>query len=392
MIRPLLSAACLAVLAACTPASDTAEHGVSTDPDGATGFITSHMVPPETATFRDGESVARDSDGRPYSYALLGQPLPALSGQMADGSMFDPAVLAGRWMVIDVWGIWCGDCMADAPYVAALVTAIEQDPDLGFLSIHTPANPNRATPEDMYGKYGSVAAYFAAKGYAYPTLLDEDASLRAALQISWTPSYLLVDPQGVVRGFRTDLSVAEGEPVKDFLKDVAAVKAQAAAAEPAAPVGASGIGPDGAGRLSGATPFNTNAIRAAFPGYEIVPGQMTAEGETYPVFHAVRAADEAPAFTIEPDWSRGQVHRVSTDNPAIAGPDGEQVGAFRLSQLDAAARALCMPSADEASDLLVCTEAHDGALFQRLFTPDKDATDATLSGMAYYPPEAERAD
>lgn len=126
MIRQFISAASLIALVACGQGADKADHGVSTDPNAATGFITSNTVAPETATVREGETIARDADGRPYSYALLGEPLPALSGQMADGTAFDPASLDGTWNVIDVWGIWCGDCMADAPYVAALVTAIEK--------------------------------------------------------------------------------------------------------------------------------------------------------------------------------------------------------------------------------------------------------------------------
>ena len=391
MIRQFISAASLIALVACGQGADKADHGVSTDPNAATGFITSNTVAPETATVREGETIARDADGRPYSYALLGEPLPALTGQMADGTSFDPASLDGTWNVIDVWGIWCGDCMADAPYVAALVTAIEQDPDLGFLSIHTPANANRATPSDMYGKYGSVSAYFEDKGYSYPTLLDEDASLRDALAIKWTPSYLLVDPNGVVRGFRTDLSVAEGEPVKDFLKDVARVKAETKKASlPEAPLAT--IGPDGAASLSGAIPFNTNAIRAAFPGFEVVPDQMQAEGQTYPVFKIVADSQAEAAFVLEPDWSLGQVQRVTTTHPDVAGPGGERVGSFTLDQLTDAQRETCQDGVDEAEGLLICTSGDTGARFQWGFATNGDTSQPVLARMMFLPELPQTAD
>ena len=391
MIRHFISAASLIALVACGQGADTADHGVSTDPNAATGFITSNTVAPASATIREGETIARDADGRPYSYALLGEALPALSGQMADGSTFDPASLDGTWNVIDVWGIWCGDCMADAPYVAALVTAIEQDPDLGFLSIHTPANANRAKPEDMYGKYGSVSAYFEDKGYSYPTLLDEDASLRDALAIKWTPSYLLVDPDGVVRGFRTDLSVADGEPVKDFLKDVARVKAETKeAALPEAPLAT--IGPDGAASLTGAVPFNTNAIRAAFPGFEVVPDQMQAEGETYPVFKIVADSQAEAAFVLEPDWSLGQVRRVTTTHPDVAGPNGERVGSFTLDQLSDAQRKSCQDGVDESEGLLICTSGDSGARFQWAFATNSDTAQPVLARMMYLPELPQTAD
>ncbi|KJS26899.1 MAG: hypothetical protein VR75_05565 [Hyphomonadaceae bacterium BRH_c29] len=143
---------------------------------------------------------------------------------MMDGTAFDSDSL-DKWTVIDVWGIWCGDCMRDAPYVAALSTAIDQDPDLDFLSIHVPASAARVSAEEMFGKYGSLDAYFAEKDYSYPVLVDTDTSLRSALKIAWTPSYILVSPDGVVKGYRSEFAAAKGEPIKDFLKDIAQVKA-----------------------------------------------------------------------------------------------------------------------------------------------------------------------
>ena len=205
------AAAALLLLASC---GDTA-------PKDATGFITAD-TPVPASTGQDSGDVPRDDYGRPFTYAYLGEELPAFSGTMVSGEAFSSDELAGQWTVIDVWGLWCGDCMADAPYVAALATAIAQDPDLRFMSIHTPPNANRA--DEAYGRYDSVQGYFDSRGYSYPTLLDTDASIRETLDIAWTPSYLLVAPDGTVQGFRSELSAADGEPVKDFIRDIAEVK------------------------------------------------------------------------------------------------------------------------------------------------------------------------
>jgi thiol-disulfide isomerase/thioredoxin len=231
MIRTFLSTSTMiALVSACSPVSENADTPADTAiaetdaesvlPADATGFITANPLP----LAEDG-SVRRDDYGRPYEYAFLGQKLPHFTGTMQDGSVFDSDNLT-QWTVIDVWGLWCSDCQADAPYAAALSTAINQDPDLDFLSIHVPASAARATPEEMYKKYGSVDAYFAEKGYSYPVVIDSDASLRNTLRIDWTPSYLLVSPDGVVKGYRSEFSAAKGEPVKDFLKDIARVKAE----------------------------------------------------------------------------------------------------------------------------------------------------------------------
>jgi thiol-disulfide isomerase/thioredoxin len=393
MRRAILASAGLVLLSACETASHhhQHQHGVSTDPHAATSFTTAEAPLPKSAKVRSGETIARDADGRPYTSAQLGKTLPALSGKMADGSNFDPASL-DTWTVIHVWGLWCGDSMADAPYTAALVTAIEQDPDLDFLSIHTPQNTNRTNPKDMFGKHGSVAAYFDSKGYSFPTLIDDDASLRQALEINWTPSYFLVDPDGIVRGYRTDLSVAEGEPVKDFLKDVARVKTKLTQAGVGRPPAHAVIGPDGAMGVTGAIPFNTNAIRAAFPGFEVVPDKMMAEGQVYPVFNIMAGTDASPVFVVESDWSLGQVHRVSTSHPDVAGPAGEHIGLFRLSALPQADQAACLNGVDESAALLVCSEIQNGARFQRIFKPLNDGMDAVLVRMAYYPAAPEAMD
>ncbi len=217
MIRTLIAASALSLVAACS-GGDGATNGAA----DATGFITPGMSVPASAETKDGD-VPRDDYGRPFTYEFLGEALPGFSGSMVSGEAFSSDQLDGQWTVIDVWGLWCGDCMADAPYVAALASAIAQDPDLTFLSIHTP--PSAARVDDAFGRYGTVQAYFDEKGYSYPTLLDADASMRETLNIAWTPSYLLVAPDGTVQGFRSELSAADGDPVKDFLRDIADVKA-----------------------------------------------------------------------------------------------------------------------------------------------------------------------
>lgn len=394
MSRALLVAISLVITAACS-ASDTApadgQQAADTGMIAATGFITENPVLPASLSVEDGDTIARDPDGRPYSYELLGKPLPGLSGQMADGTVFDPATLEG-WMVIDVWGIWCGDCMADAPYVAALATAIDQDPDLGFLSIHTPANEHRTSDEDMFGKYGSVSAFFEAKGYSYPALIDEDASLRNALKISWTPSYLLVDPDGIIRGFRTDLSVAGGEPVKDFLKDVARARKSQGNAGLSDPFEQASIGLEGAMGLTGTIPFTTDSIRAAFPGHEIVPGQYMSREKTYPFFEVFKEEETEPLYRIEPDWTLGYVRRVSTTHPDVAGPSGEKIGVFPLNRLNKPDRSACAKTDKAGPPRLVCTKTGPSGQFHRIFDTAAGMDAAPLVEMAFLPVFAEDAD
>jgi len=376
----LATIALMSVVCACAPAAGTASETAATEPPAeapagtvdavilpadATGFITANPLP----LAEDG-TVRRDDYGRPYEYALLGQKLPHLTGTMMDGTAFDSDSL-DNWTVIDVWGIWCGDCMRDAPYVAALASAIGQDPDLDFLSIHTPASPARITPEEMFGKYGSLDAYFAEKGYSYPVLVDTDASLRQALQISWTPSYLLVSPEGVVKGFRSEFSAAQGEPIKDFMKDIALVKAESKKTD----LGPLGIGPGGVTGLTAGTPFTLDAVQAAYPDYDVITNRVELDGEALPVFE-VRGGGQT-LLTLSPDWSLARVNRVSTASPAVTGPGGEQVGRVRLDTLQ---DHRCTQVDHGGEHLIACTDASEPR-FVRTYSPDGES--ATLVEMSY---------
>lgn len=376
-------AACL-LLVACSPSAP------------ATGFITQNP-----AVLSDGDAdVVRDEDGRPYGYEGLGEALPDFTAPLVGGGTFNSRDI-NAWTVIDVWGIWCSDCIADAPYAAALARAIAQDPGLDFISLHVPAS--RARADEAFGTFGSVEAWFEAQGYRYTTAIDEDGSLRERLRIQWTPTYLLVSPDGVVRGFRTDLSVAGDEPLKTFLQDIAAVRA----ATPVPAETSTGpdhtIGLDGAGRLSRHTPFSQRDIAAAFAPLSIRAGTEMTEGEAYPVFH-VEAPGELGGgllYTIEPGWDRGHVGAVRTRHEAVAGPMGTRIGQTRLADLPESARSDCVAGVDEYDGVLFCLISEGEARFGWAFrapadfdgyfpdAPDEVRLRGELIEMRYLPPQAE---
>lgn len=217
MLR-IFSVFCIALgFAACAQAHD---HNKTSD-DDATGYFRPGSVAPDTADLSRGD-VPRDSYGRPYTYEGLGEALPIFSGKLADGGDFSSLDLEGRWTVIEVWGIWCHDSRNDAPYAAALSTALAQDPDVDFMSVHTPPNAEHA--DKALRDYDSVAAWFDEKGWEFPTVIDEDASFRTDLRIRWTPTYLVVAPDRTVQGFRTSLADAGDLAVKDFVQDIAATR------------------------------------------------------------------------------------------------------------------------------------------------------------------------
>ena len=183
--------------------------------DDATGFITSNLPAPPSAENDSG--VARDSYGRPYHYAHLGKEIPAFEAPLQGGGTFKTSDI-DTWTVIDVWGIWCGDCRRDSPYAAKLASELAKSKKIDYIALHTPASKTRI--HEAFGSYGSIQNYFETEGYSYPTAIDSDATIREKLSIVWTPTYLLVDPNGIVKGFRSELAVSGKRPVKRFIKDI----------------------------------------------------------------------------------------------------------------------------------------------------------------------------
>ncbi len=216
--RAIALAALLALVTACgkhAPETPAASAAAKPEPAFIEGLPRNQWLTAQTGIPpADGKEV-RDEKRRPYSYALLGQTFPDFSAHLVGGGEVTQEFFRGKWTIVDVWGVWCGDCRRDGPLVKELALLAEADPDIEFISIHTP--PSRARAAEAYGKFGSIEAYFESQGGGYPTIVDPDASLREALQIVWTPTYLLVAPDLTIHAFRTDLSVGEAGRLREVL-------------------------------------------------------------------------------------------------------------------------------------------------------------------------------
>ncbi len=224
----VLAATSAAVMTACQPTAEQAEVTESTtEAPPPLAAPRNTWLTAETLLPLDAEgNVVRDVDRRPYSYALIGQEIPAFALQTNEGRQITQDDLRGKWTVVDFWGVWCGDCRRDQPFVKELSAKLETDQGLDFLAIHTP--PNRTRAAEAYGQYGSIEAYFDTDGGGYETAIDPDAGVREAFNISWTPTYLLVGPDLKIVAFRTDLSTGGEGSVDRAIDEVRALRGQIA--------------------------------------------------------------------------------------------------------------------------------------------------------------------
>lgn len=211
--------ACLSILAALAMSAC-----VHADEAGGPALVTAETELPASAKDSRDDGIVRWANDRPAKHPLLGQPLPAFELPMAgEGGTFDSASLAGRWTVMAVWGVWCHDSRNDAANINALGEALEDVPEIDFISVHVPYSAEHL--DILYRKYGSVDVYFDGEGYDWPVALDETAAAREALQIQWTPSYLVIGPDLTIEAFRTDFSVGAADELDQFLSSLQALKA-----------------------------------------------------------------------------------------------------------------------------------------------------------------------
>lgn len=153
------------------------------------------------------------NDPRPKSYPLIGQPAAPFSFPKLGGGTAQLSDYAGKTLILYWWGLWCPDCVLDGPNVAKLAAKVAREKKLAFLAIHT---------RNRFGKWGTVERYFEESGYSYPIAFYEGRDFpKEAYAIAWYPSFLVIDPKGVIRAWRTDLGAKGGDQLLKAAKRIA---------------------------------------------------------------------------------------------------------------------------------------------------------------------------
>lgn len=194
-MRLALVAAALA-FAACEKAPATAE------PPAAPPASAAVETPaPQTLESKGWETAAE-------SNALLGARLPAFTAKPDNGPGISDETLRGRWTIIGFQSP--GDGSTEARYVGALSSAVDQDPDLDFLSV-----------------------YRVEKGIlleippSWPAIRDDEWKIAKVLGIDTTPAYLLIGPDLTVHAYRGAFS-ADPDGIKPVMRGVAEIRKKVA--------------------------------------------------------------------------------------------------------------------------------------------------------------------
>lgn len=145
------------------------------------------------------------------AYPLNGATLPAFTAKQDNGVELTQDNLRNRWTILGFQQ--ATDDTREAVYITALNTAVDQDPDLDFLSV-----------------VGGPAAASGHSPAPWPHI-DDPGGLTAALQIAKTPAYLLVGPDLTIEGYREALAETPDDGIKSTIRGVAQIRKQVAAPE-----------------------------------------------------------------------------------------------------------------------------------------------------------------
>lgn len=112
---------------------------------------------------------------------------PALAGPLTDGRTLTlaqwRAAHPGRAVALHVWAEWCGICRLEEHSVSRVAA------DYPVLTIATRSGAGPA-----------VARTLAQRGLDWPVIVDADGAIARAWRVPALPTFIVIDPQGRVRG------------------------------------------------------------------------------------------------------------------------------------------------------------------------------------------------
>ncbi|TXC94257.1 TlpA disulfide reductase family protein [Streptomyces sp. ISID311] len=117
------------------------------------------------------------------------KPAPDLSGETTTGKKLDVAAYKGKVVILNVWGSWCGPCIAEAPNFAKVANETKSK-GVQFIGINTrDSQKSQATSFEEEHKV------------PYPSLFDPTGRLmlrfpKGSLNPQSIPSTIAIDRQG----------------------------------------------------------------------------------------------------------------------------------------------------------------------------------------------------
>lgn len=125
-----------------------------------------------------------------------GDKAPDFTTKTLDGRELKLADYRGKYLVIDFWATWCGDCRRESPIVAELFADVKDkkinEKSIEFLGL---SFDNNRTSIDNYLEKHPLP--WAQAGNMMTTREDP---IFNTYQLHWIPAFFVIDPEGTIVG------------------------------------------------------------------------------------------------------------------------------------------------------------------------------------------------
>ena len=167
----------------------------------------------QTAAGENTNSTAAKSDGGsefpPAPSALMQSQIKDV-----DGNVFKLEDKKGKVVLVNLWGIWCGPCIAEMPELIALQEKYK-DKDFEIIGLNVGNNEGEPEPAENIKSFAEKKNLNYTLGYADTTFFGNMAKVT---KMGGVPQSILIDREGRLNGTFPGVSARLIEQLKDSVE------------------------------------------------------------------------------------------------------------------------------------------------------------------------------
>ena len=131
---------------------------------------------------------------------------PDFSITTSEGEYISLDELKGKVVLLDFWGTWCPPCVASVPGLRDLNKRYGKESSFMMISVSSDGDEEKW--KDFIVKERMV----------WPQFLDRDHAVQRAFKVRAFPTYILLDPEGVIRYRSLGMSLDKEASLEDAVK------------------------------------------------------------------------------------------------------------------------------------------------------------------------------